>query len=171
MSVMTKDHSGNGRARLSPEQARQMAAAISPKARQAGESVRQGAHGAMEWSRPRVIAVREWAAPQLQHAGELVRDELAPRASGLLFSAAHKVEVPRKTRRWPKLVAGMATLAAAASVAALALRRRPGTLLHLAPKPASDAGNGEAEGQPGGNGQAPGDGQAAPGDTSPDTAS
>jgi hypothetical protein len=170
VSVMTKDHSGNGRARLTPEQARQVAAAISPKARQARETVRQGAQGAMEWSRPRVIAVREWAAPQLQHAGELVRDELGPRASGLLFTAAHKVEVPRQSRRWPKLVAGMATLAAAASVAALAMRRRPGTLLHVAPEPAGGAGNGE-EGQPSGGGQPSGDGQAAPGEAGPDTAS
>jgi hypothetical protein len=94
-------------------------------AKNAGLTTRQGAQGAMTWARPRADAARSWAAPRIERAGLAVRDRIAPRISAMLVTAAHRLDTtPRRVRRWPKRLAGTATLAAAASAAAAVIMRR-----------------------------------------------
>jgi hypothetical protein len=48
---------------------------------------------------------RYWAAPRLEHAAHSVEEQLAPRVSGLLSEAAHRIDpapsMARHRRRWP----------------------------------------------------------------------
>jgi hypothetical protein len=81
----------------------------------------------MAWAAPRVKDARTWVAPQLEQAGIAVRDKIAPTISSVLVEAAHRLDdSPPPRKRWPRLLAGFAMLAAVGSaVAAVLLRRRP----------------------------------------------
>jgi hypothetical protein len=97
-----------------------------PMAKSVGATARQGADAIAVWAAPRVDSARAWAAPRLERTGVAVRETIAPRVSDALVDAAHRLDTSRRARRWPKLLAGMAMLAAAISAAAaLMLRRRP----------------------------------------------
>ena len=106
-----------------------------PMAKNAGVTARQSAEDAVAWATPRMKDARAWAAPRVEQAGLAVRDKIAPAISekiapaisDALVEAAHRLDdsAPRR-RRWPRVLAGVAMLAATATaVAAAILRRRP----------------------------------------------
>jgi hypothetical protein len=104
-------------------------------AKNAGQAAKQTAEDAVAWAAPRVKDARTWAAPHVEQAGLAVRDKIAPAisekiapaVSSALVEAAHRLDdTPVKRRRWPRVLAGVAMLAAAGSaVAAVIMRRRP----------------------------------------------
>jgi len=109
----TKAGSPSRRARQAAAQVKPAAAQLKPLARSTAAAVRRRAHKA-----------RAWAAPQVEHAGQVLQDSVAPRVSALLSSVARRLEPAKPPRRrWRKL-AGVAMLAAAAgAVAAVVLNR------------------------------------------------
>lgn len=100
----------------------------------------------------RVHKTRSWAAPQVERAGRVLQDSVAPRISALLSSAARRLEPARpQRRRWPKLVGGSAFTAAVGTVAALIRSRmKPDSATAAAEaevddvKPAPQTRNGQA---------------------------
>jgi hypothetical protein len=128
---MTRKNTGGG----TKQRAVDTASQVGPLARNAGLAAKQGAGDAMAWAVPLVQDARTWAAPHVEQAGIAVRDKIgptisdkiAPMISSVLIEAAHRLDesAPRR-RRWPRLLAGFAMLAATGSaVAAIMLRRRP----------------------------------------------
>lgn len=109
--------------------ARRMAAQAKPLARSAGATTTRGVH-----------KTRAWAALQVEHAGQVVQDSVAPRVSALLSSAARRLEPARpRNGRWRKLVGGSALTAAAGAVAALVRgRTKPDTTVPAAETDADD---------------------------------
>src|SRR5260221_691424 len=100
--------------------ARQAAAQVKPAAAQLTPLARSTAGAA----RRRVRKTRAWAAPQVEHAGQVLQDSVAPRVSALLSAAARRLEPAKpRRRRWRK-PAGVAMLAAAASAVAAVVRNR-----------------------------------------------
>ena len=126
------------RARDAATQVAPMAKNAVPLAKNAGQSARQSAEDAMAWAAPHVHDARAWAAPRVEQAGLAVRDKIAPAISekiaptisSALVEAAHRLDdTAAKRRRWPRVVAGIAMLAAACSaVAAAIIRRRPSNM-------------------------------------------
>ena len=130
-----------------------MAKQAVPMAKQAGIAARQGAEDAVAWAAPlvedavawaapHVDEARSWAAPRLERTGVAVRDTIAPKISDALVTAAHKLDVTpsKRRRRWPRVLAGIALLAAAASAAAaIAMRRRPDPMSYEPPDPVAEA--------------------------------
>jgi len=112
------------------------AAQVVPLAKTAGLAAKSSAEEAVARAAPRVqdararVAphvqdARAWAAPHVEQAGIAVRDKIAPTISAALVEAAHRLDVSPKRRRWPRVLAGVALLAAAGSaIAAVVLRRR-----------------------------------------------
>jgi hypothetical protein len=119
------------------------AAQVAPKAKSAGQAAKSAgqaakstAGDAVAWAAPRVQDARDWAAPHVQdarvwaaphveQAGLAVRDKIAPAVSAALVEAARRIDVPKR-RRWPRVLAGTALVAAiGAAIAAVVLRRRP----------------------------------------------
>jgi len=96
--------------------ARRMAAQVRPLARSTGATAAR-----------RVRTTRAWAAPQVERAGQVLQDSVAPRISALLSAAARRLEPARQPRRlWRKLAGGSALTAAAGAVAAVVRgRSRP----------------------------------------------
>jgi hypothetical protein len=101
-----------------------------PLARSAGSSIKQGTNGAVAWVTPYVGAARHWAAPWLEQSATAVTDNLAPKVSDALITAAHKIDYvePKQHRRLTKatVLAGSMLLTAAGAAAAFSLRRRDG---------------------------------------------
>ena len=122
MSLMTRKNTGGAKQR-----AVDTASQVVPLARNAGLVARQSAEDAVAWAAPRVKDARTWAAPHVEQAGIAVRDKIGPTISSVLVEAAHRLDdSPPRRRRWPRLLAGFAMLAALGSaVAAVMLRRRP----------------------------------------------
>jgi hypothetical protein len=95
------------------EAARRTVAQARPLARKTGAATAR-----------RVRKTRSWAAPQVERAGRVLQDSVAPRISALLSSAARRLEPARpQRRRLPKLVGGSAFTAAVGTVAALVRSR------------------------------------------------
>jgi hypothetical protein len=123
------------RARDAASQAGPIATNAAGIAKNAGLTARQSAEDAVAWATPRVDDARAWAAPYVEQAGLAVRDKIAPAItekiapaiSDALVDAAHRLDVSAPRRRlWPRVLAGIAMIAAAGSaVAAAVLRRRP----------------------------------------------
>ena len=123
-------------------------------AKNAGLAAKSGAEDAVAWATPRVQDARDWAAPHVQdarvwaaphveQAGLAVRDKIAPAVSAALVEAAHRLDVPKR-RRWPRVLAGAALVAAVGSaIAAVVFRRR------------SDVASFGAEGYPSQDGPSP----------------
>jgi hypothetical protein len=109
------------RARLAP-----IARNAGPLASSARRAAKDRADSLLAWATPHVDTARLWAAPRIERTGIAMRDNLAPKVSDLLVATARRMEnAPAKRRRWPRRVATIAMLAAAASaVAAVAMRRR-----------------------------------------------
>jgi hypothetical protein len=109
-----------------------------PMAKNAGYAARQSAEDALAWVAPRVQDARAWAAPHVEQAGLAVREKIAPviaekiapTISSALVEAAHRIDTPApKRRRWPRVLAGIAIVAAACSaIGAVVLRRRPSAM-------------------------------------------
>lgn len=122
-----------------PDSAKQRAldaaAQVVPKAKSAGLVAKSSAEDAVAWATPRVQEARDrvtprvqdarvWAAPHVEQAGIAVRDKIAPAVSAAIVEAAHRLDVPKR-RRWPRVLAGAALLAAVGTaIAAVVLRRR-----------------------------------------------
>lgn len=105
------------------DRVREAAAQVQPAAAQLKPLARSTAAAA----RRRVHKTRAWAAPQVERAGRVLQDSVAPGVSALLCAAARRLEpVKPPRRRWRKL-AGVAMLAAAAGVVAAVVgnRRKP----------------------------------------------
>jgi hypothetical protein len=137
MSLMTRKNTGAAKQRAldTASQVVPMARNAVPKAKTAGLAARQSAEDAMAWAAPRVRDARSWAAPHVEQAGIAVRDKIAPvisekiapTISDVLVEAAHRLDDTQPQRkRWPRVLAGLAMIAAAGSaVAAVVLRRKP----------------------------------------------
>jgi hypothetical protein len=121
--------------------ARRMAAQVRPLARSTAAAAARRLH-----------KTRAWAAPQVERAGQVLQDSLAPRVSALLSSAARRLEPPKPSRqRWRKLAVGSGFTAAAGAAAALLRGRRKPDLATSAAEsdadevtPAAQTRNGQA---------------------------
>jgi hypothetical protein len=130
MSLMTRKNTGGAKQR-----AVDTASQVVPLARNAGLAARQSAEDAVAWAAPHVKDARTWVAPHVEQAGIAVRDKIgpaisekiAPTISSVLVEAAHRLDdSPPRRKRWPRLLAGFAMIAAVGSaVAAVMLRRKP----------------------------------------------
>ena len=110
------------------DQARPMTEAVSARAM-------RGAGTAAGWARPHVLRARAWMAVRASRGGVVVQDTLAPRVSAMMAAAAKKLDPPKQSRRLPKVLAGMALLAAGAAAAtAMAIRNR-NTIRTMPPPP------------------------------------
>jgi hypothetical protein len=129
------------RARKIAVQASKLADQAGPATKKAAMTARQGADGAANWAKPRVGRARAWMAVRAARGSMSVQESLAPRVSSMLATAARKLDPPRpKTRRWPRVFAGTALLAAGAAAAtAMAIRNRQRAMPPPIPKPASRA--------------------------------
>ncbi|HEX9034182.1 MAG TPA: hypothetical protein VF834_20255 [Streptosporangiaceae bacterium] len=108
-------------------QASRLADQAGPMTRKAKTTARQGAGSAANWARPRVGHARTWLAVRAARGSVSVQDSIAPRISSMLAATARRLDPPRQSaqRRWPKLMAGTALLAAGAAAAmAMAMRGR-----------------------------------------------
>jgi hypothetical protein len=132
MSLMTRKDKARSRASAGLGRARKAATRVTPLAKSAGTTAAQGVQGAREWAAPRighgVEGARTWAAPRIEQAAHSLQENVAPKVSGMLEAAAHRIEpaaAATKRRLWPRLMAGIALVTAAAgAVAAVAARRR-----------------------------------------------
>jgi hypothetical protein len=114
------------RARKIALQASRLADQARPMTNKATMTARQGAGITTGWARPRVGRVRAWMAVRAARGSISVQEHVAPRVSSVLATAARKLDPPvPQTKRWPKVLAGTALLAAgAAAAAAMAMRSR-----------------------------------------------
>jgi len=145
-----------------------LARAAVPLAKTAGTAARDGARSAATWAAPRINTwaapringARAWTAPRIERSGLAIRDTIAPMVCEKLIAAARRVDVaaPRldatpPRRRWLRVVAGTALVAAAAGVAAAAaagvLRRGKDDGTFGAPGEAAEAGTGTQTAQDG----------------------
>ena len=95
------------------DRALQAAARMKPLARSTRAAAGRGVH-----------STRAWAAPQVEHAGQVLQDSVAPKVSALLSAAARRLEPTKpRRRRWRK-PAGVSMLASAAGVVAAVVRNR-----------------------------------------------
>jgi hypothetical protein len=121
-----------------------LARAAVPMVKTAGMTARDGARGAAAWAAPRVNGARAWTAPRIERSGLAIKDTIAPKIYETLAATARRVDVtaPRldvtaPRRRWPRVVAGTAILAAVG--AAIVLRRRKDDGTRRAAREAADA--------------------------------
>jgi hypothetical protein len=113
------------RARKIAMQAAQLADQTRPMTRKAAITARRGASGAAVWARPRVGRIRAWMAVRAARSSISVQESVGPRVSSMLAATARRLDppLPPRARRWPKLLAGTALLAAGAAAAgAIAMR-------------------------------------------------
>ena len=138
MSLMSRKDTGAAvkqRALDTASQVPEMARSAGQTAKTAGLAARQSAEDAIAWAAPRVQDARTWAAPHVEQAGVAVREKIAPAISekiaptisAALVEAANRIDpAPARRKRWPRVLAGIAMIAAAGSaVAAVMLRRKP----------------------------------------------
>src|SRR5260221_7750526 len=132
MSRTRRNHEPGTKASSPRDRASQAAAQVKPAAAELKPPARSTAAAA----RRRVHRTRAWAAPQVEHAGQVLQDRVAPKVSALLSAAARRLEPEKpRRRRWRK-PAGVAMLTAAASAVAAVVpnpRKPEGTT------PAADA--------------------------------
>jgi hypothetical protein len=138
MSLMTRKSTGAAAKQRALDTASQvpvMARSAGQTAKTAGLAAWQSAEDAIAWAAPRVEDARSWAAPHVEQAGVAVREKIAPAISekiapaisSALVEAANRLDPsPPQRKRWPRVLAGLAMVAAAGSaVAAVVLRRKP----------------------------------------------
>ncbi len=96
------------------DQLKPVASQVKPLAKTTGEAARR-----------QLFRTRAWAAPQVERTGKALQDNVAPKVSAMLSTAAERID-PVKPRggRWRLPVGIAAVLAAAASGAAAILRSR-----------------------------------------------
>ena len=143
------------------EQATALAAAAQERARAAAAKVKPATDQVKPLARSTKAAAgrglrkgRAWAAPQLEHAGQVLQDSVAPKVSEALASAARKIEPekPKSGRRKVLSIASVVLAAAASAVAAIARNRKT--------TPADEDSTAEAP-ETGHNGQATASGSSA----------
>lgn len=106
--------------------ARKIAMHASKLTDQARPMTKKATITAAGWARPRVGRVRAWMAVRAARGSISVQETVAPRVSSVLAGVARRLDPPRpQSRRWPKVLAGTALLAAGAAAAtAMTIRRR-----------------------------------------------
>lgn len=118
-----------------------------PMAKTAGLAARDGARSAATWAAPRVNGARAWTAPRIERSGLAIKDTVAPKIYDTFVATARRVDVgasradvtaPR--RRWSRVVAGTAALAAGGAVVGVVLRRRKGDATRGEPGHAAGVG-------------------------------
>ena len=114
------------RARKIAMQASKLADQARPLTKSAALTARRRAGTAANWARPRVGRVRAWMAVKAARGSVSVQETVAPRVAAMLAATARKLDPPKpRSRRVPKMLAGIALLAAgAAAAAAMAMRNR-----------------------------------------------
>jgi hypothetical protein len=114
------------RARRIAMQAAKLADQGKPATRRAAMMARHGAGDAAVWAKPRVGRVRAWMAVRAAKSSISVQESVAPRISAVLAATARRLDPPKpQSRRWPKVFAGAALLAAGAAAAtAIAMRSK-----------------------------------------------
>jgi hypothetical protein len=166
MSVLSRKRAAEAEAEAEDTRARVqllarsmvLARAAGPMAKTAGRAARDGARSAATRAAPRVNGARAWTAPRIERSGLAIRDTIAPKICETLMTTARRVDVtaPRVVdvaalrvvdvaalrRRWLKVGAGTAILAAAGVAAAVVLRRRKNDGTCGAPEEAAEAGTG-----------------------------
>jgi hypothetical protein len=118
---------------------RRAAARLQP----AAEQVKPLARTARTAARHQADKTRAWAAPQVEQAGQVLQDSIAPKAASLLSAAAHRIDPaqPRR-RRWRVVAGASAAAAAAAFAAAVRNRRNAGASKATEPAEAGDTASG-----------------------------
>jgi hypothetical protein len=181
VSLLTKKDTSRGDGGASQGVLDAAAQQVVPIARNAGPACRQGVEGAARWVRPRVQGARAWAepqvrvartwaAPRVEQAGVAVREKIAPTVSGALLEASRRLDAvqppqPQPKRRiWPRLIAGVAMLAAAGSAAAAVFLKRQADMLAVSEDQFADDQAVPPAGQPGGATPTPGRGAHREGD-------
>jgi hypothetical protein len=131
-----------------------------PMTTMAAKTARTRGDQAATWARPRVGRMRAWMAVRAERGSVSVQETWAPRMSATLKATARKLDPPKaRARRWPKLLAGTALLAAGAGMAAAARSRSRQSGLIMPPRPAQQPGTGasvKVQGQSHGQGQSEG---------------
>lgn len=107
-------------------QAAMLADQAGPATRKVTSTAKRGAGSAASWAGPRVGTARAWLALRAERGSVSVQERVAPRISSMLASTARKLDPPKpKSRRVPRIMAGVALLAAgAAAAAAMAMRSK-----------------------------------------------
>jgi len=117
MSRINRNHEASSplnRARQAAAQVKPAAAQVKPLASSARAAARRSMH-----------RTRARAAPQVARTVQILQENVAPKVSALLSSAARRLEPAKPKRRpWRKLAVGSALAAAASAVAAVVLNRR-----------------------------------------------
>jgi hypothetical protein len=114
-------------------------------AKRGAESAKRGAGTAAEWAKPGVYRSRAWLAVRAARGSVAVQETVAPRVADLMATAAKKLDPPkRRSRRLPKVLAGVALLAAGAAAAGAMAIRNKRTLMRTMPPPMSPASDSTA---------------------------
>ena len=100
------------------------AAAVFDHAQQAAAQMKPLSSSAQAATGRGLLRARAFAAPQVERAGQALEDNVAPKISAMLSSAAQRLEPDKPPRRrWRKL-AGISLLTAAAGAVAAIVRNR-----------------------------------------------
>jgi hypothetical protein len=123
--------SAQDRAREVAAKLKPAAAQVKPLARSTGEAAQRG-----------LQAGRAWAAPRVERTGQVLQESVAPRVADMLSSAARRIEPEKpRSKRWWTLSGIAVLLAAGATAAAAALRKRS---TQSSAEPADEADTDEA---------------------------
>jgi hypothetical protein len=137
MTRNTVHHQASAALTTTWRRARRAAARLQPAAGQ----VKPLARTATAVARQQADKTRAWAAPQVERAGQVLQDSIAPKASSLLSAAAHRIDpAPPRRRRWRKLASAAAASAAAAFAAAVRSRLKAAAAEAKATDPAQAGG-------------------------------
>ena len=165
MSVLSRKRAAEAEAEAEDTRARMqllarsivLARAAVPMTRTAGMAARDGARSAARWAAPRVNGARAWTAPRIEQSGLAIRDTIAPKIYETLTATARRVDVPAsgvvevtaRRRRWLKVGAGAAMLAAVGAATVVVILRRKNDATDKAPEEAAEAGTGPQAAQDG----------------------
>jgi hypothetical protein len=125
------------RARKIAMQASKLADRAAPMTKSATKTARRRAGSAATWAGPHVGKARAWMAVRAARGSISMQETVAPRVSAMLAMAARKLAPPKpQSRRWPKVLAGTALLAAGAAAAAgMAMRKNARMMRSMPPSP------------------------------------
>jgi hypothetical protein len=134
----TSSQDVKSRAKAGATQAKAQAIRVQGRALQAKEQFTPLAKSAQLTASQGVKQARTWAAPRVAQAGVAVQERIAPKVSSAMMATARKMqpEADRRRRRWPAILAGIVT-AAAAAVATILLRGQRAN--RFSAEPANDA--------------------------------
>jgi hypothetical protein len=110
----------NGQAERAIDRARQAAARVKPVAAQ----VKPLATSTRETARRGVHRTRTWAAPQVERTGQILQENVAPKVSAMMSSAAKRIDPAKPRRRRWRTVVRISASTVAASAAAAVVRNR-----------------------------------------------